>query len=100
MTSPTSSWPKRSPTVLFFRRFCGSSGTEATPERTSFVRFRRVLVAHGLARVLFEAVAAELQSKAITVKRGTLVDATIIASASEADGDGRGVKHKGRPAVH
>src|SRR5690348_17348084 len=83
-----------------FRRFCGFSGSEATPERTAFVRFRRVLVAHGLARVLFEAVAAELQSKAITVKRGTLVDATIIASASEADGDGRGVKHKGRPAVH
>lgn len=83
-----------------FRRFCGFSGTEATPERTSFVRFRRVLVAHGLARVLFEAVAAELKSKAITVKRGTLVDATIIASASETDGDGRWVKHKGRPAVH
>lgn len=24
-----------------FRRFCGFSGTEATPERTAFVRFRK-----------------------------------------------------------
>lgn len=30
----------------------------------------------------------------------TLVDATIIASASKADDDGRWVKHKGRAAVH
>ena len=34
------------------------------------------------------------------VKVGTLVDATIIASASEDDGDGRWVKHKGKSAVH
>jgi IS5 family transposase len=34
------------------------------------------------------------------VKTGTLVDATIIASASESDGEAHWVKHKGRPAVH
>jgi IS5 family transposase len=31
-----------------FRRFCGFSRFEPTPERTAFVRFRRALVAHGL----------------------------------------------------
>ena len=31
-----------------FRRFCGFARHEATPERTSFVRFRRLLVARGL----------------------------------------------------
>ena len=36
----------------------------------------------------------------MTVKTGTLVDATIIASASEEDGDAHWVKHKGKPAVH
>ena len=36
----------------------------------------------------------------MTVKTGTLVDATIIASASEDDGDARWVKHKGKRAVH
>lgn len=83
-----------------FRRFCGFSGTEATPERTAFVRFRRLLVAHQLDRSLFETVTAQLKSKAVTVKTGTLVDATIIASASEDDDDARWVKHKGKRAVH
>jgi transposase, IS5 family len=83
-----------------FRRFCGFSGTEATPERTAFVRYRKALIAHGLDRRLFEAVTAQLKSKAITIKAGTLVDATIIASASDADGDGHWVKHRSRPAVH
>jgi len=83
-----------------FRVFCGFSRTEPTPERTAFVRFRRALIAHGLDRTLFETVTAELKARAIRVKTGTLVDATIIASASEADEDGRWVKHKGRAAMH
>ena len=83
-----------------FRRFCGFSSSEPTPERTAFVRFRRVLIAHGLDRVLFERVTADLKARAITVKTGTLVDVTIITSASETDEDGRWVKHKGRAAVH
>ncbi len=83
-----------------FRRFCGFSSSESTPERTAFVRFRRVVIAHGLDRVLFERVTADLKARAITVKTGTLVDATIIAWASETDEDGRWVKHKGRAAVH
>jgi Transposase domain (DUF772)/Integrase core domain len=60
-----------------FRRFCGFSSSEPTPERTAFVRFRRVVIAHGLDRVLFERVTADLKARAITVKTGTLVDATI-----------------------
>jgi transposase, IS5 family len=83
-----------------FRRFCGFSGSESTPERTSFVRFRKALVAHGLDKALFDAVTGQLKAKAIRVKTGTLVDATIISSASEEDGEARWVKHKGRPAIH
>ena len=82
------------------RRFCGFSTNEATPERTAFVRFRRLLVAHELDRTLFETVTMQLTAKAVTVKTGTLVDATIIASASEDDDDARWVKHKGKRAVH
>ena len=83
-----------------FRTFCGFSRTEATPERTAFVRFRKALIAHKLDRLLFTTVTAQLKSKAVTVKTGTLVDATIIASASEGDDDARWVKHKGKRAVH
>lgn len=83
-----------------FRTFCGFSRTEATPERTAFVRFRKALITHKLDRLLFTTVTAQLKSRAVTVKTGTLVDATIIASASECDDDARWVKHKGKPAVH
>lgn len=83
-----------------FRRFCGFSAHEATPERTAFVRLRRALSDRGLDQALFEAVTRQLKAKAIRVKTGTLVDATIIASACESDGDARWVKHKGRRAVH
>ena len=83
-----------------FRRFCGFSANEATPERTAFVRYRRLLVGGDLDRPLFEAVTAQLKAKAVTVKAGTLVDATIIASASDGDDEGRWIKHKGKAAVH
>ena len=83
-----------------FRRFCGFSGAEPTPERTAFVRFRKALTTRDLDRALFEAVTTQLKAKAMQVKTGTLVDATIIASASKGDGEARWVKHKGKPAVH
>ena len=83
-----------------FRRFCGFSRFEPTPERTAFVRFRRELVAHGLDRALFEAVTLQLRAKAVTVKTGTLIDATVIASASEGDGDAGWSGHRSRKAIH
>lgn len=48
---------------MSFRRFCGCSRSEATPERTAFVLFRRALVAHGLGTALFEAISAQLEAK-------------------------------------
>ena len=76
-----------------------ASRAVSTPERTAFVRFRRALVTHDLDAVLFDAVTAQLKATAVIVKVGTLVDATIIASASEDDAVGRWVKHKGKVAV-
>ncbi len=83
-----------------FRRFCGFSAHEGTPERTAFVRFRKELVALGLDAALFSEVVGQLKAKAVTVKTGTLVDATIIASHSESDDEARWVKHKNRKAIH
>ncbi|MFD2676341.1 transposase [Camelimonas lactis] len=68
-----------------FRHFCGFSLSEPMPERTAFVRFRKALVERNLDTVLCGAITGQLKAKAIGVKTGTLVDATIIASASEAD---------------
>jgi transposase, IS5 family len=63
-----------------FRRFCGFARDEATPERTAFVRFRRQLVEHGLAQSLFAAIARDLEQKGACVRKGTLIDATVIGS--------------------
>jgi IS5 family transposase len=65
-----------------FRRFCGFAAHEPTPERTAFVRFRRALVRRGLDRVRFDAVTRQLEAKGVMVRTGTLVDATLIPSAS------------------
>lgn len=83
-----------------FRRFCGFSKNEATPERTAFVRFRRTLAALHIGDKLFEVIADQLCRQQVSVKRGTLVDATIIASASKGDAEARWIKHRNRKAVH
>jgi IS5 family transposase len=83
-----------------FRRFCGFSSREATPERTTFVRFRKELVTCGVDKVLFDVVTQQLRAKAVTVKTGTLVDATVIASASHLDGEAAWAGHRRRKAVH
>jgi hypothetical protein len=83
-----------------FRRFCGFAAHEPTPERTAFVRFRRELVRRGLDRALFEEVPRQLKAKAVTVKTGTQIDATLIASASHADGEAAWAGHQRRRAIH
>lgn len=70
-----------------FRRFCGFSQGEATPERTAFVRFRRELVRRGLDEKLFRAVVRQLEDRGLVVRTGTLVDATVIRAASKGDGE-------------
>ena len=84
-----------------FRRFCGFASHEPTPERTAFVRFRRELVARSLDRVLFETVTDQLEVRGVVVKTGTLVDATLIASASiKSDDEARWAGHRRKRPVH
>ena len=80
-----------------FRRFCGFAAHEPTPERTAFVRFRRELVRRGLDRALFEAVTRQLEAKGVMVRTGTLVDATLVPSASiRHDGEAKWAGHRRR----
>ena len=84
-----------------FRRFCGFAAYEPTPERTAFVRFRRELVRRGLDRELFEAVTRHLDQHGVVVRTGTLVDATLLPSASiSCDGEARWAGHRRRKPVH
>ncbi|MGH6936400.1 MAG: transposase [Methylocella sp.] len=68
-----------------FRRFCGLARDEATPERTAFVRFRRRLAGQGLDQSLFEAITRDLERNGATIRKGSLIDATVIGSASKGD---------------
>jgi IS5 family transposase len=84
-----------------FRRFCGFAVHEPTPERTTFVRFRAALVRRGLDRALFEAVTRQLDERGVVVRTGTLVDATLIPSASiPHDNEARWAGHRRRKPVH
>jgi transposase, IS5 family len=84
-----------------FRRFCGFAAHEPTPERTAFVRFRAELVRRGLDRALFEAVTRQLDRHGVIVRTGTLVDATLIPSASiRHDDEARWAGHRRRKPVH
>jgi transposase, IS5 family len=71
---------------LSFRRFVGLSLTDATPDETTFVRFRARLRERSLERVLFDDTLRCLDSQGLLVKSGTLVDATII---EQSRGSGR-----------
>ena len=83
-----------------FRRFCGFAAHKPVPERTSFVRFRKALLARGLDAVLSDEVTGQLRAKTVRVKTGTLVDATVILSATKRDGEAAWAGHRSRKAVH
>jgi transposase, IS5 family len=65
-----------------FRLFCGFSLEEKTPDETTLLRFRHDCVAAGVLEAAFAEVNRQLEAKGLMVKKGTLMDATIIAAAS------------------
>jgi transposase, IS5 family len=65
------------------RRFAGIDlGREAVPDATSLLRFRHLLEQHKLGERLFAQAGRVLQDSGMTLKTGTIVDATIIAAPS------------------
>ena len=65
-----------------FRLFCGFSLEEATPAETTLCRFRNDCAASGVLVAAFEEVNRQLDAKGLIVRKGTLMDATIVAAAS------------------
>lgn len=66
---------------LSFRRFCGIPLDCETPDHSSIWRFRQTIEKLGLAEQLLAEVNRQLDARGLIVKRGTLVDATIIEAA-------------------
>ena len=65
------------------RRFVGIDlGREPVPDATTLLKFRHLLERHQLGEQLFAEAGRVLQESGMTVKAGTIVDATIIAAPS------------------
>jgi transposase, IS5 family len=57
-------------------------GTDAVPDATTLLKFRRLLETHDLCKGLFAAINADLTARGLLLREGTLVDATLIAAPS------------------
>ena len=66
---------------LSFRRFAGIPLAEGGPDHSSIWRFREQLAKRGLAERVLAEVNRQLDAKGLIIRRGTLIDATIIAAA-------------------
>jgi len=65
------------------RRFAGIElGDDRIPDETTILNFRHLLERHGLTEAIFAEVSIHLADKGITLRSGTLVDATIIDAPS------------------
>ncbi|MGJ7498712.1 IS5 family transposase [Variovorax sp. RT4R15] len=67
--------------IASLRTFAGL-GLEAIPDETTILNFRHLLEACDLAEDIFKQVNAHLARKGLLLKRGSIVDATIIAAPS------------------
>jgi IS5 family transposase len=66
-----------------FREFAKlGGGVERLPDETTILRFRHLLEKHDLATDMLRVVNDILQAKGLTMKKGTVVDATLIAAPS------------------
>lgn len=65
------------------RRFAGIElGDDRIPDETTILNFRHLLERHGLTEAIFADVNAHLADRGISLRSGTLVDATIIDAPS------------------
>lgn len=67
---------------LSFRRFVGLGLEEGVPDHTVVTRFRRLLIEKHLFDKLFAELDRQLDKAGVMVKRGTMLDATLIGAAA------------------
>ncbi|HET6521669.1 MAG TPA: IS5 family transposase [Geminicoccaceae bacterium] len=66
---------------LSFRRFAGIPLAESVPDHSSIWRFREQLARRGLAERVLAEINRQLDARGLIIRRGTLIDATIVAAA-------------------
>jgi IS5 family transposase len=68
--------------IASLRNFAGLTLSEPIPDETTILNFRHMLEESDLAEDIFKQVNAHLSRKGLLLKRGSIVDATIIAAPS------------------
>ena len=84
---------------LSFKRFVGLSLEDAAPDHTVLNRFRNRLVEEGLLEKLFAELDRQLEKAGVILKRGTMLDATLIEAVSlpsKGDQDARFTRREGK----
>jgi IS5 family transposase len=67
---------------LSFRRFVGLSLDAAVPDHTTLCRFRTLLLDAGMLQRLFAELDRQLDQAGLILRRGTMLDATVIETAA------------------
>lgn len=65
-----------------FSEFCGVDSSNQVPDGDTIGRFRNILVRNGLQEKLFAQVVDMLQQKGLLLRKGTIVDSTLIEAPS------------------
>ena len=68
--------------LLAFSDFCGVDSSNQVPNGDTIGRFRNLLVKNGLQEKLFAQVVTALTEQGLILKKGTIVDSTIISAPS------------------
>jgi IS5 family transposase len=95
---------------ISFRRFVGLALEEAAPDHTTLCRFRNELAQAGLSEKLFYEFSHQLEGRGLILKRGTMVDASLLETPhrpGSTDGPRQAVDldaaltaRKGKPGTH
>jgi IS5 family transposase len=69
--------------VATMRRFAGIDMiSDRIPNETTILAFRHLLEKHDLGKQIYEVVKAHLKANGMAMKKGTIIDATLIAAPS------------------
>ena len=75
---------------LSFRRFVGLALSDAVPDHSTICRFRNLLIEQGMLEQLFAELDRQLDKAGLILRRGTMLDATVIeTSAARPGGEDR-----------
>lgn len=93
-----------------FRKFLGLSLEGPSPDSTTLCRFRQRLMADGLSEKLFGEFEGQLQARGLILKRGTMIDASLVETPfrpgstdgerEAVDPDAATTSRKGRAGTH